>query len=328
MRQSVKQALILLAKVLLAAALIYWLVQKKVLQFEHFSALAAPGFLSILASLVFIMIFMNNYRWQLLLQAQDVPAQMRATLPLSFIGMFFNFAMPGGVGGDVIKGYYLLQDFPQKKLPAALSIFMDRIVGFFIMVLTAAIALAFNWEEVMRSPQFKAVASGVLLLLVAFTVFFTLALSRRLRGLTKWIYRLPGGHVIQRISDGIHAYRAAPQTLLWSFALSAFSQTMMIIFVILVGERLHPGALPYSAYFFLVPVGLVVTALPISPAGVGVGQTAFYFLFSLYVGSDSAIGPTAITGIQILQFAWGLVGAYFYLTRKSVKAMAPLSTNV
>jgi hypothetical protein len=63
-------------------------------------------------------------------------------------------------------------------------------------------------------------------------------------------------------------------------------------------------------------IGIIVQALPISPAGIGVGQAAFFFLFNLSLGKESQLGPTAITMIQIMQFMWGLVGAYFYLQRK------------
>jgi hypothetical protein len=74
--------------------------------------------------------------------------------------------------------------------------------------------------------------------------------------------------------------------------------------------------LPFSMYCFLVPIGVIVQALPISPAGIGVGQAAFFFLFNLSLGKESQIGPTAITTMQILQFVWGIVGAFFYLQRK------------
>jgi hypothetical protein len=60
----------------------------------------------------------------------------------------------------------------------------------------------------------------------------------------------------------------------------------------------------------------MVTAIPISPAGVGVGQMAFYFLFNLYLGQKSQVGPTLATIFQVLQFGLSVFGAFYFVRRK------------
>ncbi|MNU01394.1 hypothetical protein D3C72_2447830 [compost metagenome] len=60
----------------------------------------------------------------------------------------------------------------------------------------------------------------------------------------------------------------------------------------------------------------MATAIPISPAGVGVGQAAFYFLFNVYTGTETELGPTVITAYQVGMFVLSLWGAFFYLRRK------------
>ncbi len=72
----------------------------------------------------------------------------------------------------------------------------------------------------------------------------------------------------------------------------------------------------WQAYFFVVPIGQMLTAIPISPAGVGVGQAAFYFLFNIYLGHQSQLGPTVMTVGQVMMFGFGIIGAYFYLRRR------------
>ena len=95
------------------------------------------------------------------------------------------------------------------------------------------------------------------------------------------------------------------------------NQFLLVAFTYVIGLRLDGAEIPLAVYFFLVPVGTVVTALPISPAGIGVGQAAFYFLFSHYLGRESSLGPTSVTAMQIMNFAWGLLGAALYLKRKA-----------
>lgn len=325
LKQEAKSYLKAGLKVAFAVGLIVWMVQKGALDLDVFSKMATPSLISFLLVCVFLQIFVNNLRWLKLLQGQGFESSVKRTLPLSFIGMFFNFAMPGGVGGDVIKGYYLLQEHPSKKFAGAMSIFMDRMMGFFIMIATAFLALFFNWTAVERSPELMSIAMGVSGLFVGFLVFYFLSLSRLLQNsrLGRFIFEtFPGGGKLRTIYEALHSYRRAPSALAIACVLSAVNQLLMVAFVYVIGQSMGFSEIPISIYFFLVPLGVVVQALPISPAGIGVGQAAFFFLFNLYLGKESQLGPTAITTMQLMNFAWGLVGAYFYLQRKKPQPVA------
>jgi uncharacterized membrane protein YbhN (UPF0104 family) len=218
---------------------------------------------------------------------------------------------------------------PQKKVAAAISIFMDRMVGFFVMIGTAFLAVFFNWGSVSHSPELQSVAIGVLVLFASFIVFFTLALSRRLgkRLFEAWLgelvfVKLPGGDKLRKVYDVVHGFRQHPKLFFWACFISVGNQILTVAFVAAIARVMGITEIPLAAYFFLVPIGMVVTALPISPAGVGVGQAAFYFLFSLYLGKQSQFGPTAMTVMQATNFAMGMIGAVFYLLRKKPTVLA------
>lgn len=317
-----------LLKVVFAFGLIYWLIQKGFLDIGTLSRLASPWLVVFGATCIFLQIYFNNLRWMSLLKGQGFETSVASTLPLSFIGLFFNFAMPGGVGGDVVKGYYFIQEHPHKKFAGALTIFMDRVMGFFIMIATAFLAVFFNWEKVSHSPQLKSVALGVTLLFVGFLAFFFLSLSKLLQhsALSRFLFeKLPGGRKLRVLYDALHSYRKAPRALILAVVLSGLNQVLIVAFVMATAWAMGVQDIPLSVYFFLVPVGTVVQALPISPAGIGVGQAAFFFLFKFYLGEDSQLGPTAVTLTQLLSFAWGLLGAFFYLRRKKPEALAQAS---
>lgn len=304
------------------------MIKKGALDIEVFAQLAnSPGTLLFCFSTLLIQLFINNYRWLILLRGQGFETGVGATLRLSLIGMFFNFAMPGGVGGDVIKGYYLLRQHPSQKFAAAVSIFMDRMMGFFVMIATAFLAISFNWNRVAHSPQLIAIAIAVSLLFLAFLLFYFLSLSRTFSNFCTWFWensrvgqfiyqKVPGGRPIKNLYEAIHSYRSSIHSLFTAFLLSSFSQGSMIAFVYAIGQALGPADIPLSIYFFLVPLGVVALAIPISPAGIGVGQAAFFFLFNSYLGHESQLGPTAVTILQAMSFALGLVGAIFYLQQK------------
>ncbi len=70
-----------------------------------------------------------------------------AAIRLFFLGLFYNNLMPGSVGGDLVKAWYVTKH-TDKRLEGVLSVFMDRVIGLFGMVLMAIFTyLAFVWGQ-------------------------------------------------------------------------------------------------------------------------------------------------------------------------------------
>ncbi|MDX9731878.1 MAG: lysylphosphatidylglycerol synthase transmembrane domain-containing protein, partial [Bdellovibrionales bacterium] len=269
--------------------------------------------------LAFLQILVNNVRWLVLLRGQGFDATLRQTLPLSLMGLFFNYAMPGSVGGDIIKGYYLAQDFPEQKLAAGVSVFMDRLIGFFVMVLSGAIAILAFHDRLSHDPRLVAIGTGTLLAALAFILILAFSLSRRLqaplRFMAQYATRFPGFSVFERIYKAMHAYRYSQKELLQSLLLSMLNQLSLIAFFYFAAQLLGEGHIPLAVFWFCIPIGVVAQAIPISPAGVGVGQAVFYFLFQAALGEEVQVGTVGITLMQLFQFGLGLIGAWFYLKR-------------
>jgi uncharacterized protein (TIRG00374 family) len=317
--KTARAILTTLAKIVIAGGLIWWLVRRGSLNFSLLAQLARhPTFLFSAVTASFINIFLNNYRWVLLLRGQGFRVSVKDTLPLTLIGLFFNYAMPGGVGGDIVKGYYLMQDHPERRTAAATSVLIDRLIGLAGMVALSLFAVAFNFRMVAARPQLVSLSIGVMLLFLAFAGFFALAFSQRIYA--HWLVeavlsRLPGGQTIRRVYEAVHCYRRAMRRFWQAWAVTLISQSISLVFFMLVGTAMG-FSVPVSAYVFAVPLGLIATALPISPAGVGVGQVAFSSLFDWSTGVRSAIGSNLITAHQIVTFFLSLGGAVFYFRRR------------
>jgi uncharacterized protein (TIRG00374 family) len=308
-------------KFALAAGLIYWLIATEKITAEPFIKLWATPWLTVFVFVVvFAMIFINNYRWLLLLQGQQIVSSVSQTLSLTFIGSFFNLAMPGSVGGDVIKAYYIAQEQPGTKLRAATSVLMDRIVGLYAMGLIALAAVLLNLDKIMSAPHLKALALFVVGLVAGFTVFFMIGFSSRIRthALTvKVLEKIPAGKLFERLYDAIHDFRHGKRQFALGIVLSIIVQSLNILALFVVARTLHFETASLGGFFFIIPLGLIATAIPISPAGIGVGQAVFLALFTWYDGSATQLGPTLITISQVVQAIWSLVGAVLYFLRKS-----------
>lgn len=99
-----------------------------------------------------------------------------------------------------------------------------------------------------------------------------------------------------------------------SLALSCVIHTLaasscMIFFKVLDGAAIDPWGI-----FVVVPLGLLVTAVPVAPAGVGTGHAAFSWLF-LLLGSSA--GANIFSLFVVFQLFVGAIGGWVYLRYRS-----------
>ena len=317
---QLKPILITATKLFLAGALIVWILRQGALDLDKvMMTLSRWEYAISLGVLSFLTLLFNTWRWLILLRSQGFAASFRQTLSLSFIGLFFNFAMPGGVGGDVVKGYYLTRDFPEQKMAAVVSVLMDRLIGFFVMLLAASLASLVFWDRLNHDPRLLGIALSTLAATSAFLFVLVFSLSRRLqtplkRGVDR-LKNLPGYDAFAKVYRALHAYREHPGVVLRALGLALINQVLLVTFFALIASAVGEGDFDHAVLWFCIPIGLVVQALPLAPAGVGVGQAAFFFLFEAALQRPTQVGTVGITVMQALQFALGLLGALIYLRR-------------
>lgn len=319
MVKHTKKLLVQSLKILFSAGIIFWLIQSGKLDFLALKNLLSPGPAFLGLSLIFINIFLASERWNVLIRSQGLATSTFSVLKLTLIGMFFNFAMPGGVGGDVIKAYYFAKDQPGTKVVAVTSVLMDRVLGLFAMVLLALLVMVYDLNHIVKTPALLTLFWFILSLFAAFIIGLSLVFSEAIyeKGvLKKVINKLPLSTKFLKLYESMHLYGKDGKRFTIVIGLSLLSQVCSILFLFIAGSLAGFSAISLKTYFLVAPLGFMATAIPVSPAGVGVGQAAFYFLFNLYNGHSSQVGPTSITAFQVGTFIVSLAGAFFYLRRK------------
>ncbi len=312
-------------KFLVAAGLIAWVFSRGALDWNALKVALSPLPFLILGGLALAQVLVVVWRWQFLLKGQEFPVSFRESLSLTLIGIFFNYAMPGSVGGDIIKGYYLArgQQHGHRKVAAGVSVFMDRLIGFFVMMFSASLAIVAFYDRLSHDPRLLAIGSATLLITLGFFAVLAFALSRRLQAPLKifsgFFRKLPGHAALESIYSAMHSYRRHPRDLFIAMALSMVNQLLLIVFFYATAQLLGETAIPLSVFWFCIPLGLVIQAVPIAPAGVGIGQAAFFFLFQTALQAPTQVGAVGITLLQAFQFLIGLVGAVIYLRRGRVE---------
>ncbi|MCB0356752.1 MAG: flippase-like domain-containing protein [Bdellovibrionales bacterium] len=320
MTAKLKKYTIQFAKLLFDGGLLYWMLAQGNLDINSFKNILTPSFVVICYLLVLLMLNVNNMRWWLLLKARHFTTSYLNTLSLTFIGLFFNFVMPGSVGGDVIKGYYICKDHPERKIDAAFTILMDRVIGIFAMLSLALIGILISWQNI--SHNMVIVNLFWFMLILFFVILFVFVFFLLQNNQAKWIKKVEATHFVGigfiiKVLRAFQAYRNNVKVIILTFVFSLMSQLLAVAMFAFVGEQLGEE-LSFAAYMFAVALGFITSAVPISPGGVGVGQVAFFFFFKTYTGQDLQVGSIGITIQQATMFSLGLIGGLLYLrTSKS-----------
>lgn len=307
-------------KMAIASGIIYWLVQSGKLNFSALKSMLSPGPFLLGLALLGLSILAATLRWRVLLETQSIHTKTWPLLKLTLIGTFFNYAMPGGVGGDLVKAFYFYRDQKESRAAAVSSVAVDRILGLYTMVVMALSVMIYDFQHVATSAVLHKLFLLFCVIFLGFSLVLFLLFTRRpffQDRIHKILSYLPKQDKFIKLYSSTQLYGSSPGHLLQVIGYSLVAQITSICFLILAGEvsGLADGT-KWSTYFLVAPLGFMATAIPISPAGIGVGQAAFYFLFNNYLGYKSEIGPTIVTAMQMFQLLYGLVGAVFYLQRK------------
>ena len=210
-------------------------------------------------------------RWYWLLRSSGVNIRLRETVRLHLVGLFFSGFLPGGTGGDLVKGYSLLKGRPKAEGAAALgTLVVDRIVGLFGLVGVAALATALNirlWKDspllTAQSAIILAIAGGAVMVTAAYLSPWSLPWKLPAKAQGFW----------SQLASALTAFRKAPGVFLGTIALSMAVHFCLICIFALCARSLDVG-LPFRTHAYVAPVLTFVNGIPVSPAGLGIGEAA------------------------------------------------------
>ncbi|MBC7540415.1 MAG: flippase-like domain-containing protein [Bacteriovorax sp.] len=313
-----------LLKFIFAIALVYWLVTSGKLDLSLVSKSFKVGPQWLIALfLIIIIVALGAYRYKLLLETKSQKKlRFFDVLRLNYIGLFFSSVLPGAVTGDLIKLVYI------KKLDQSFSktflitvTLLDRIIGLAgLLFLAGFFSLIYFSEVTALSPK---IAHVIILNLFLFggTIAFLLTLISPFKFqkmIVDLIQKIPLlGKKISKLLNQLFELRENRKDLLKCFLLSIVTQFLSILAFWTISSPFYSGHLPLQYAFTFIPVGLIATAVPISPGGLGVGHVLFANLFS-FVNIDN--GASLFNLFFLLSFAHNFLGVIPYLLvgRKTV----------
>jgi glycosyltransferase 2 family protein len=241
---------------------------------------------------------------------QQVHVSLWDATKLTFLGNFFNFALPGTTGGDVIKAYYIAR-LAHRKTEAITSIFLDRAIGLLSLVLMAGAMIVFTQDPSQFSDLATTLAIICAVLAAGTVVVFSGRIRRALR-LRELLMHLPMHEQLFRVGGATIAMRHHKLLVVLSFLLTLVLQGVCLVSAGVMAQALGMKD-DFSYVFINVCIGFLIAAIPSTPQAIGVMES-FYVVAFAYRGSSASSQALALAlAVRLIQLVWSLPGVLVLL---------------
>jgi len=297
-----------------AMVLILWyLVHCSFIQVNLLHSLLQNGVLLLFTGTLFIaMVLANAWRWRLLNAEQRIDMGFWRTSLATYLGTAFNSLLPGNVGGDVMRAYYLLGREPDKKSAVILSVLLDRVTGLLgIFMIVSLMGLIHGSVSLSAGTHFHVFFMSCYFICGLTVAFFILSLMLPERiGLREILHKRFSAsrwvHPILSLLDAMHIYRHAKRTLVKCILISVLIQLFIVLAIVQIANMMHFPPVTLSSYAIAIAATQVANLIPITPGGIGIGEAAFVKVIMLL--NPGISGPFATVFV-----AYRLIGMMVYL---------------
>ena len=264
-------------------------------------------------------------RWWLLLRSQSIFIRFWAAVRLYFLGWFYNNFMPGSVGGDLLRAWYVTRH-TEKKFEAVLSVFVDRVIG----LSSTLIIAVFFYSLFLRGKDLELTSNGtggfgnfiaqyksvffwaIVIIIVVLCVLMLFKKSRSMLLKACSYIRQSSLKAIIKFKDAIVIYCKKPLTILLAFGLTVFLQMLTITAFWLLGRNIgiQAGVKYYYVFFTL---AWVLGAVPVSIGGAVVVEGMLAYMFITFAGAAKGAASTLVLCQRAVWMLASLPGAVIHL---------------
>ena len=319
-----KKWIVPIVKAGLLTGIFYWLISSGKLNIQDLSKYKTDPklILYLVSTWIISFIFIAAYRLKVICGALDIKKSFLNMVNLHMIGTFFNVAMPGSVGGDFIKGFYLYkEDESTTKTTAFLCIFLDRLsglLGLFILGFGCFMFLTddpFSHKQILPLVLFVSIFFVGSLGVVGLFFFGGEKIINWFQSKVNFLAKLD---LLNQLKVASKALSKKPQTFLTALLLSMIIQGSNMLFFFYICTKFSSDV-TFAQVALVFPLGVLISAIPLAPGGLGVGHAAFEKLFTM-LGIQEGVGANAFNLHVVGFIACFCVGGIPYLlNRKKIK---------
>lgn len=219
-----------------------------------------------------------------------------------------------------MKAYYAARETHHKKTEAVVTVLVDRLIGLWAMLLFAGAMMLPNLSLLAHHRRLALLAVVILAMLGACSIVLGVAfwggVSRRFPRARMLLRRLPKGDSLERAVEACRQFGKGKRFLLETLALSMILNAVCVLQLIVISRGLGL-IIPPLVLFVVVPMIICISALPITPSGLGVRENLFVWMLAV---PEINVPATSALSLSLLAYAgslfWSLVGGAVYLGLK------------
>ena len=261
-------------------------------------------------------IMISMVRWGLLVRCNGIRLSYLEAMRLGAIGFLLSFVSAGSVGGDLFKAIFLAKRSPGKRLEAVASVAVDRAVGLYglivVVVLVLLIAPPRENSDLQQISYWAAALALAGTLVLAALIVGGKSIDKALRWLGHLKYV---GPIVHRVADPLRVFHTHPFQFLIAVLMSLMVHSLLSISIYLIATGMYSDAPTLAEHLIIVPIGMLVSALPLSPAGIGLLEAAIAWLYEIVPAIPTQASGTLVALVfEIVKILLALAGVVFYWT--------------
>ena len=277
--KKVQNYLKVVLKVLFSGAAIWYLTQK--IDFaEVWAAIreAETPYL-ILASVLYVLaVLFSTYRLNVIFAALPLKIKNWTNIKLYWMGLFYNFFLPGGVGGDGYKVFLLNKYFGVKVKKLLTAVLAERVSGLsIILIYILALVYYINYDIPYKGWFFlliPVVSAGYYLFLLIIN-----------KPLTKVFWKVT----------------------LWSLLIQGIQMLAVIAILKGMGTSIHGQ---WGNYLFLFFLSTIAAAIPVTLGGIGAREMT-YAVGAQYLGIDQGHAVALSLTFYFISLVTSIPGLFY-----------------
>lgn len=265
-------------------------------QMVGYIANANPWWLLVAFVIYYLGFPLRGYRWSILLRGIGVRIRVRDSTEIIFVSWLVNSVVPAKLG-DVYRAWLLKINYPVSLSATFGTIFIERVYDLVAIVVLGLGAAFWSFRDDLPDSVRIIMGIGVLVVVVLAVGLFTLRnFGRRL------VHRLPLPVRIVKLYDafeiGVFATdrRLVPLVALLTVLIWTTEALRLLFVVDALGFDLSLGI---SGAFFVALVASLLTAVPFTPAGLGIVEAGIVGLLTVIYQAD----PTEAAAVALVDRA-------------------------
>lgn len=281
-------------KIAVTVVLLYF-VFKRVPLNEVKNRLLNANYWWMFAALVcfFLSIIVSSWRLRSFFKSINLRLDARFNFRLYLLGLFYNFLLPGGIGGDGYKIYMLNKSYKLSAKKVFWAIMFDRLSGLWAIGLITVGLIFFI-------PQINIHIGIPLGIFIAASAVYYFVAYKFFREYTRYFF---AGHSKAVLVQGLQ---------------------VLAIICVLLGQDFDGKFSPYLLSFL---ISALATIIPITVGGAGLRETVFMELTKVFP-MDKSLAVFLPGSFYIISLVVALLGVYYVLRPSRLEEGLPKNEAV